>query len=212
MKNQKGISTLVGIIIIVVILVIALGGVLTYQYLMAQKTNVQPQVQSQQQNQNQQQQTVNQQTNNAQPIEQNSGWKIYSNTRYGFQIQYPTGAVVKDVNTNSGISVSFSTSNGKMVIETENNVSGGKYTASCNTASGVDPFYKTIDGVTFTAVDMSRLLSGNVSTSATEYCALQNGIGYKLIPQIPYGNSSARVDVNNDTVLNQMISTFKFTK
>jgi hypothetical protein len=41
---------------------------------------------------------------------------------------------------------------------------------------------------------------------------LQNGTGYKLIPQIPYGNSDARIDVNNDATLNQMLSTFKFIK
>jgi len=146
------------------------------------------------------------------PTDRTAGWKTYTNTQYGFQIQYPNGTLVNEENINDGISVSFITSNGKMVIETEKNVLGGTYTPACNTSAGGKSFYKTINGINFTAIDISRLLSGSVSTSATEYCVLQNGTGYKLIPQIPYGNSDARIDVNNDATLNQMLSTFKFIK
>ncbi|MGA2418143.1 MAG: hypothetical protein ABSF55_02810 [Candidatus Staskawiczbacteria bacterium] len=63
MKNQKGVSTLVGIIIIVVAIIIIFGGVFAYQYY-STGANVQTLIQGTQQNQNQQQQqqTTNQQT------------------------------------------------------------------------------------------------------------------------------------------------------
>jgi len=65
--KQKGISSIIFIIIIIALLAVA--GFFAYQYF-ASKTNNQAQVQSNQQNQNQQQQTVNQQTNNVQPVNQ----------------------------------------------------------------------------------------------------------------------------------------------
>jgi hypothetical protein len=39
MKNQKEVSTLVGVIVIVATVVVFFGGVLTYQYLALQKVN-----------------------------------------------------------------------------------------------------------------------------------------------------------------------------
>jgi len=68
-KYNKGVSTLTGIIIIIVVAAILFGGVFAYQYFTT-KTNSQLQIQSQQQNQNQRQQTINQQTNSNQPINQ----------------------------------------------------------------------------------------------------------------------------------------------
>ena len=55
MKNQKGISTLAGIIIIIVVAVVLVGGVFAYQYLATQKAD--NQLLSEQQTQNQQQNT-----------------------------------------------------------------------------------------------------------------------------------------------------------
>jgi len=73
MKKQKRISTLVGIIIIIVIAVILFGGIFAYQYF-ATKTNNPPQVQNIQNNTN-----------------QTAGWKIYTNNEYGFEMKYPNG-------------------------------------------------------------------------------------------------------------------------
>lgn len=87
MQTQKGVASV--ILIVVIIVLLAVAGFFAYQYFLT-KTNNQPQVQNQQQNQNQQQQTVNQQTNNAQPIDQTAGWKTYTNTQYGFSFKYPT--------------------------------------------------------------------------------------------------------------------------
>jgi len=144
--------------------------------------------------------------------DQAAGWKTYTNNDYGFQIQYPNGSSVNESYTNGGIIVTSSLSNKKIVVEADNRVLGGAQNPpSCDTASGADTYYKNINGVGFTAVDMSRLLSGNVSTSATQYCVLKDGSAYKIIPQIQYGNTG-RVNVNNDAILNQMISTFELTK
>ena len=46
MKNQKGISTLVGIIIIVVVGIVTFGGVFAYQYFVTPKVNDQSQNQN----------------------------------------------------------------------------------------------------------------------------------------------------------------------
>lgn len=50
MKNQKGISSLIGIVIIVAVAVVAIGGVFTYQYISTPKENNQLQIQNEQQN------------------------------------------------------------------------------------------------------------------------------------------------------------------
>jgi hypothetical protein len=65
MQKQKGISTLVGIIIIVVAAAVIFGGVFAWQYFAAKS---QPKV-------------VQTQT-------QTAGWKTYGDN-YGFQMQYP---------------------------------------------------------------------------------------------------------------------------
>lgn len=94
MKKQKGISTLVGIIIIIAVAVVAFGGVFVYQYFSIQKANNQPQIQSQQQNQNQNDQTA--------------GWKTYRNDEYGFEIKYPQDWKATDsVTMGEGVSLSL---------------------------------------------------------------------------------------------------------
>jgi len=85
MQKQKGVfslreiwrsqTTLIGIIIIIVAAVVIFGGVFAYQYLVAQE---------------------NQQINNIQPISQTAGWKIYTNTKYGFEFKYPSNYQISD--------------------------------------------------------------------------------------------------------------------
>lgn len=62
---MKKVSTLSGIIIIVIAVIILFGGVFAYQYFAIQK---------------------NQQASN---IQQTAGWKTYKNTKYGFQMTFP---------------------------------------------------------------------------------------------------------------------------
>jgi len=46
MKNQKGISTLIGIVIIIIVAVVTFGGVFAYQYFSTPKSQVQNQQQT----------------------------------------------------------------------------------------------------------------------------------------------------------------------
>lgn len=86
MKNQKGILTLVGIIIIVVAVIIVFGGVFAYQYFSTQKTNNQPQVQ------NQINQTASQQLSDAviiDAIDKLEVIKLEKNAQGIYEAKYP---------------------------------------------------------------------------------------------------------------------------
>ena len=83
MQKQKGVSTIVGIAIIVATAVILFGGVFTYQYV---QTRLLPIVQTQQA------QIQNNQT---------AGWKIYTSDKYGFEIKYPKNWEVSNSNVNA---------------------------------------------------------------------------------------------------------------
>lgn len=78
MKNQKGFSSLIGVAIVIAVVVIASGGFFAYQYYSTPKENNQPQVQNEQQNQN---------TENA--TDQTASWKTCTNTKYGYELKYP---------------------------------------------------------------------------------------------------------------------------
>jgi len=87
-KFNKGISTLTGILIIIAVAVVAFGGVFAYEYFTGK---TQPVIQTQQsQNTNQIQNATTQA-----PINQTAGWQTYTNTQYGFSLQYPNTFQVK---------------------------------------------------------------------------------------------------------------------
>jgi flagellar basal body-associated protein FliL len=74
MQKQKGISTLVGVIIIVAVAVVLFGGVFAYQYFAKSQTLV----------------TNDQQNPNVQTAtDETADWKTYKNDEYGFEIKYP---------------------------------------------------------------------------------------------------------------------------
>jgi hypothetical protein len=95
MQKQKGISTLVGITIIVVIAAILFGGVFVYQYFATKS----------------QTSATNVQNSNV----QTAGWKTYTNTQYGFEFQYPVNTTIH-VLDNGGIALD-PVGSGNMVIE-----------------------------------------------------------------------------------------------
>lgn len=143
----------------------------------------------------------------------NSDWKTYTNTQYGFQIQYPANTVVTDVTTEGGQNFSFKISNSRVMdVMVQSNVLNGAYNQACNMPAGVDSYpNKLINGVSFINLNADKFYSADVSTNATEYCVMHNGIGYVLVPLIQHwGSTNLAVDVNNDSVLNQMLSSFKF--
>jgi hypothetical protein len=188
--RQKGISTLIGILIIVVASVILFGGVFAYQYF-ATKNNDQLQVQSQQQ-------VTNQQTNNNQPTNQIAGWKTYTNTQYGFEIKYPDGWDNKiggqgkmgefsllslDINKNSSDFNLNRTPYVRLVVENENFRLG------------------TRDWKKF---ELGQI-RGNISYSATVY---------EIVFVSSQGQNFYITTKNNpetDNITKQILSTFKFT-
>jgi len=208
---KKQISTLAGIIIIVVVAVIFFGGVFVYQYFSA-KANNQLQVKN-----------------------QTAGWKTYTNTQYGFEIQYPIGSQIKDnLDSDRGSpGVSFTVPNSNVGqsyifyvnVETkawliDNTNFKGTY-SYCDDFNPTPTSSVNINGINFTKGDVSYA-SAALRSNTTEYCVVRGDIAYKLSPSIQYapsyGNATeyntkgfnTTIDVNNDPVFNQMVSTFKF--
>ncbi|MCK4465705.1 MAG: hypothetical protein KAU83_08335, partial [Bacteroidales bacterium] len=72
-QNKKGISSLLGIIIVIVIAVVAIGGVLAYQYLWVPEES-EPMV-------------ILEPIST--PTDETADWKTYRNEEYGFEIRYP---------------------------------------------------------------------------------------------------------------------------
>ena len=88
--RQKGISTLAGIIIIVIVAAVLFGGVFVYQYFLIKSQNTITNIQSS-------------------PKSQNIGiddWKTYTNQEVGFSIQYPTDWHVDIPMTPGGVAFS----------------------------------------------------------------------------------------------------------
>jgi len=80
---QAGISTLVGIVIILLVAGVLFGGVFAYQYFAKSPALLEAQ--------SQQIQTQNPQADNMEPVNQTAGWQTYTNTEYGYELQYPNG-------------------------------------------------------------------------------------------------------------------------
>ena len=205
---QAGITTLAGIIIIVAVAVVLFGGVFAYQYL-------QPAPQPQQQL------VGNDRDSHGcigsagyswcepkqkclrtweEPCEtdQTAGWKIYTNTQYGFEIKYPDGYTMSEPDGLYSEVIFHKDKRTFDIIMTEN----------CSTTSGADTSMVNINGINFTKYYESRKYSSQISTSAYKYCAVRGSWAYNLILRI---ESSDSFEADDDSILNQMLSTFKFT-
>ena len=179
--SKRGISTPIAIGSIFVLVFMVGGGFLAYQY---QRTEV-----------------------------ETENWKTYRNDEYGFEIEYPEDTQVGNlVYIPRGKNITFKLSSTKELeinIFTEN--------PKCpDTTLGSDISNVSINDVNF----MKQYASRNYSVVypyavAYEYCGMSDGIEYKLVPKIYYSKNQndpnfVLPDVDNDSVLNQMISTFKF--
>lgn len=99
MNFNKGISTLVGTIIIVAVVIILVGGVFTYQYFIVKnsewiKTPI----------------TENQ-------TDQIAGWKTYTNDEYGFEIKYPESSVLNDRSEKGFLNIKIDSGSNSRYIE-----------------------------------------------------------------------------------------------
>jgi hypothetical protein len=154
---------------------------------------------------------------NATVSDGSADWKTYTSSKYGFSIQYPKGAQMSDVDISGGRNISFTTPQGTVMVEVVMSAwRNGVLSAPANCEdfdSGVVTRHVSINGVDFVTGDVSRDLSGmNSTTSATEYCTIQNGIGYKIIPRMPVTPSANPTDVNSNTILNRAVKSFTILK
>lgn len=191
---NKGVSTPIAITIIIVLVVLIGGGVLGYQYYWLPKQEA-PKTET--------------------PKDETVGWKIYRSEEHGFEIRYPNNTYIGDlIDIPRGKSITFSPSSTEGILEikifTEN--------PRCSTALGSNIYNVLINGVSF----MKQHASKNYSVVypyavAFEYCGIAaNGVEYRLVPRIHYTKDPTNdanfvlPDVDNDPVLNQMLSTFRF--
>jgi len=144
-----------------------------------------------------------------------ASWKTYTGTQYGFSIQYPAGTQISDVDISGGRSIFFTTSQGIVMVRVVTQAWNNGVLSSppnCNdTASGADRTNTNINGVNFLTFNMSKDMSGmNSPASATEYCAIRNGVAYKLITKVGYTSGSSNgLDLDKNPTLNSMVASFK---
>ena len=146
------------------------------------------------------------------------GWKIYTNDTYSFEIQYPTDAKVVNTKDNDILSngqtilnISFKPSNSEGLVSIiVRNKDNGCY----DTALGSDPDFPVVNNVKFTRWNISKYLSlGNDKYGVgQEYCVARNKVTYGLVKQIGYIPGTNVPNIESDKVLNQIVSSFKFTK
>lgn len=150
-------------------------------------------------------------------VNETANWKTYTGDKYGFSLSYPKDARINDVDISGGRNISFMTPQGMVMVEVvtaawHNGVLSTP--ANCNDFDpGIVTSHVAINGVDFLKGDVSRDLSGmNSATSATEYCTMQNGTGYKIISRMPVTPGSNSSSVNNNFVLNQVVKSFTLLK
>lgn len=163
--------------------------------------------------------------------QQESSWKTYTSDKYGFSFQYPKENLtpLEGTSSTNGRSVgqvvstpiSHNAMQGMVFVEVDNQNENNDVAPTCNNAISKERTTTSINGVDFLKYDVSRERkesgSNNAPNSSTEYCAMRNGIAYKIIivaivdsagnPVDVAGNPK---DVNKNAVLNKMVASFKF--
>ncbi|MFZ2804553.1 MAG: hypothetical protein WA001_05005 [Patescibacteria group bacterium] len=142
-----------------------------------------------------------------------SGMATYTNSQYGFSLDYPVETQVV-TSTGNQIDISVDTPEGGRIVVFNPVATQGSLTieaepsANCmDTTSGAEPTHTTINGFDFTVYDLDRVLSpGFTAVTAREYCIIRGATEFKLITQMPYTGTPIQVD--QDSILNQMLASF----
>ena len=138
----------------------------------------------------------------------NISWKTYSNPEFGFQIKYPIGTQIKDVDIVGGRAVFFNLPQSvpgleispfiEITVQNQEYGKGGKFvTAQCN-FEGRPSTKISYNGVDFIKTDISSDFGGmQTAVIAQSYCVINNGIEYSIITRISYGRDSIVPDKNS---------------
>jgi len=139
--------------------------------------------------------------NQSQVNDETTDWKTYRNDEYGFEIQYSANTQIKNEEKNT--SFIFSDNQRQLNIET---ITGAESNECHKTAWAADLPSISLDGVIFEGIGCGGKCE---PYDKIQYCAIHNGIAYKLFPQIVHvqGYNS----LQEDNIFNQMLSTFKFS-
>ena len=211
MQKQKGISTLVGIIIIIVVAIIFFGGVFAYQYLSK------PQILITNDQQNPNVQNSNSET---------ATWKTYTNAQYGFSIQYPSVGDIfdkgKDTYGIETILVGMQSNSADVQRSLKIDIQKAKTADDCSENFvrnfGLDFKDFSLSGVTFLKADLSSLYNKGKGGSVylDEYCTVYKNTVYRLTTSANIADVKGVVysysDFEKDATLNKTINSFKFTK
>ncbi len=163
-------------------------------------------------------------------------WKTYTSSKYGFTIKYPEGTDINDIGydgqNSSVLSFSLKSASSSVtsrmlyfITETKSWYDAGtsnmslKAPANCSTGFNTATTSININGTDFSKsnfTDAATAQRANIS----DYCVLKNGIAYKLEPMLVYSRDYSEtknfnpslVNTDNDMILNQMVSTFRFLK
>ena len=210
--GSQGISTLLGIIIILAATAILFGGIFAWQYFIRSQTpitNIQP-------------------ISNVQNLgagiagwnisSDNAGWDIYTSNKYGYQIKYPGEAEIStfdngNINDESCMQISYNRGyvQGYVYIAAPDNkgVCGGSTGLSLSEVRIKDTIKvgdKTYDAGGWKAVDTSGLQAESLSAQ------LDNGAEITfVVGKMPGSTNNNEYNETKNTIY-QILSTFKSTK
>jgi len=209
---QKGISTLVGVIIIVVVALVVFGGVFAYQYFAIKAQ------------QNSQFFGSSQKTDQT----QTAGWKTYTSDKYGFEIKYPDTSTLKQVSAPRVLAVDLPIAEVGMGtnIDGKSMEIAAVEQSSCLESYRVDPL--SHDAVVINGIHFIKETGGEGAMGHgyryIDYLAKNNNLCIEMlftissfndlkIPEYNGGKAFVRYDLTKEEpLINQIVSSFKFTK
>lgn len=131
----------------------------------------------------------------------NVEWQTYSNPKFNFQIKYPIGTQIKDVDITGGRAVLINLPQYindfdispfvEIDVQSQEYGQGSKLIAAqCNSEKRPNTIV-SFNGVEFIKTDISSDFDGMQGNAiAQSYCVMNNGIRYRLVARISYSRGS----------------------